>query len=45
VVLADFEPPPAPVHVVHAEGRRVAARVRTFVDFAAQRLRANEALG
>jgi DNA-binding transcriptional LysR family regulator len=45
VILADFEPPPAPVHVVHAEGRRVAARVRAFVDFAAERLRANEALG
>jgi hypothetical protein len=30
---------------VHAEGRRVAARVRAFVDFAAARLRASKALG
>jgi DNA-binding transcriptional LysR family regulator len=44
VVLQDFEPPPVPVHVVHAEGRRVAARVRAFVDFAAARLRANRML-
>jgi DNA-binding transcriptional LysR family regulator len=40
IVLPEFEPPPIPVHVVHAEGRRAAARVRTFVDFAAGRLRA-----
>jgi DNA-binding transcriptional LysR family regulator len=45
VILTEFEPPPAPVHVVHAEGRRVAARVRAFVDFAAARLRASKALG
>ena len=40
VVLADHEPPPIPVHLVHLEGRRAAARVRVFVDFAAERLRA-----
>jgi DNA-binding transcriptional LysR family regulator len=40
IVLPEFEPPPIPVHVVHAEGRRAAARVRAFVDFAAGRLRA-----
>jgi DNA-binding transcriptional LysR family regulator len=39
IVLEDFEPPAIPVHVVHAEGRRVAARVRTFIDFAVERLR------
>ena len=44
VVLPDFEPPPLPVQVVHAEGRRVAARVRAFIDFAAKRLRANPLL-
>jgi DNA-binding transcriptional LysR family regulator len=44
VVLAEFEPPALPIHVVHAEGRRVAARVRAFVDFAAKRLRANPLL-
>ena len=44
VVLADFEPPPLPVHVVHIEGRRAAARVRGFVDFAVERLRADPVL-
>jgi DNA-binding transcriptional LysR family regulator len=44
IVLEDFEPPPLPIHIVHAEGRRAAARVRAFVDFAAARLRANAAL-
>lgn len=39
VLLADHEPPPIPVHLVHLEGRRAAARVRAFVDFAAARLR------
>lgn len=40
ILLADHEPPPVPVHLVHLEGRRAAARVRAFVDFATQRLRA-----
>jgi DNA-binding transcriptional LysR family regulator len=44
ILLAEHEPPPGPIHIVHAEGRRVAARVRAFVDFAAQRLRANPLL-
>lgn len=39
IVLADHEPPRIPVHLVHLEGRRAAARVRAFVDFAAERLR------
>lgn len=42
IVLADYEPPPVPVHVVHVEGRRAAARVRTFVDLAVERLRAED---
>jgi hypothetical protein len=33
------------VHLVHAEGRRAAAKVRAFVDFAVPRLRAHPALG
>jgi DNA-binding transcriptional LysR family regulator len=40
VVLPTFEPPPIPVHVVHGEGRRASARVRAYVDFASERLRA-----
>jgi len=43
-VLADFEPPPIPIQVVYQEGRRASARVRAFVDFAVERLRADESL-
>ncbi|MCI4592258.1 LysR family transcriptional regulator [Sphingobium sp. BYY-5] len=32
---------PLPIHVIHAEGRRAAAKVRSFVDLAVDRLRAN----
>lgn len=41
-VLTDAEPPPFPVHVIHAEGRRTSAKVRAFVDFAVEKLRANQ---
>ena len=44
IVLAEFEPPPLPIHIVHLEGRRAAARVRAFVDFAVERLRADRSL-
>jgi DNA-binding transcriptional LysR family regulator len=40
-VLQDYEPGPVPIHVVHLEGRRASAKVRAFVDFAVERLRAN----
>ncbi|MBB3859504.1 DNA-binding transcriptional LysR family regulator [Novosphingobium hassiacum] len=40
-VLADHEPNPLPVHIIHPEGRRASAKVRAFVDFTADRLRAN----
>ena len=39
-ILEAFEPPPVPVQLVHAEGRRASARVRALVDFAASALRA-----
>ncbi|AFL51564.1 DNA-binding transcriptional LysR family regulator [Sinorhizobium fredii] len=39
IVLADYEREPVPIHIVHAEGRMVSARVRAFVDFAAERFR------
>ncbi len=38
-VLEDFEPEPLPIHLVHVEGRRAAAKVRTFIDLASRRLR------
>jgi hypothetical protein len=37
-------PAPIPISVVYAEGRRAAARVRAFVDFAVERLRADPSL-
>lgn len=43
-VLQAFEPAPLPVQVVYREGRRAAARVRSFVDFTVSRLRAHPAL-
>lgn len=39
IVLADYENPPLPVHVVYQEGRKAAAKIRAFVDFAVERLR------
>lgn len=45
VILADYEREPVPIHIVHAEGRMVSARVRAFVDFAAGRFRRHAGLG
>lgn len=39
IVLADHEPPPVPVHLVYPAGRMAAAKVRSFVRYAAERLR------
>ena len=39
-VLVEYEPPPAPIHIVHPEGRHLPAKVRLFVDHAARALRA-----
>lgn len=39
-VLDPFEPERLPVHLVHHEGRRVTAKLRSFLDFACDRLRA-----
>ena len=44
ILLADFEPPPSPVHIVHREGRYSSAKVRAFIDLMAERLRADKAL-
>lgn len=38
-VLEDHEPEPLPIHLVHVEGRRAAAKVRSFIDYAVDRLR------
>ena len=43
-VLRDFEPPAFPINIWVTAGRGRAASVRTFVDFLAERLRAEPAL-
>lgn len=40
IVLAEFEPEPIPVHLVHVAGRMAPAKLRAFIDFAVERLRA-----
>lgn len=39
-LLAEAEDAVLPVHLLHAEGRRPAAKIRSFIDFAAARLAA-----
>lgn len=43
-VLTGFEEASLPVHVIHREGRHGSAKVRSFVDLAVERLRADTAL-
>ncbi|MBO1111554.1 LysR substrate-binding domain-containing protein [Bordetella petrii] len=44
VVLAEYEPPPLPIHVIHREGRHAMQKVRAFLDLAIDRLRADKSL-
>lgn len=44
VVMRDAEPPPLPVHLVYSEGRHASQKVRSFLDMAVARLRADPAL-
>jgi DNA-binding transcriptional LysR family regulator len=37
LLLAEFEPEPVPIHVVYPQTRHLAAKVRAFIDFLAQR--------
>jgi DNA-binding transcriptional LysR family regulator len=43
-VLQAFEGKPLPVWLVNAEGRRAAAKLRSFIAFAVARLRGHPAL-
>lgn len=43
-LMEAHEPPPVPVHIVYPAGRRAPAKVRAFIEFAAQRLRAEPVL-
>jgi DNA-binding transcriptional LysR family regulator len=40
IVLADYEPPPAPINLIHAGQDLTPLKVRMLLDFAAPRLRA-----
>lgn len=42
-ILEDFEDRLIPIHLLHAEGRRPSAKLRSFIDFAAGRLRGEAA--
>ncbi|VVO97161.1 LysR family transcriptional regulator [Pseudomonas fluorescens] len=44
IVLADFELPPLPIHVVYQGGRKAPMRVRSFVDFTVNALREHPSL-
>ena len=39
IVLAEFEPPPIPVHLIHAQQGLLPLKMRRFLEFAAPRLR------
>jgi len=43
-VLGDYQTAAIPVHLVYREGRKAAAKVRSFVDFSVARLRAEPSL-
>lgn len=43
-VLSGYEEAPLPIQVIHREGRHRSAKVRSFVDMAVEKLRADKAL-
>lgn len=43
-ILDEYEPDPIPIHIVHREGRLSTTRTRAFIDFLADRLRADDFL-
>lgn len=44
LILQDFDPVPLPVNIIHREGRFTSARVRSFIDLLAERLRKEQIL-
>ncbi|QWW72455.1 LysR family transcriptional regulator [Rhizobium sp. WYJ-E13] len=40
-VLSEYEEDPLPIHVIHPNGRNASAKVRSFIEFAVERLRAH----
>ena len=44
IILENFEPPAKPIHIIHAQGRNMPTKVRTFIDLAKEKLLANKSL-
>ncbi len=44
IILSEYEPTPVPVHIMHSEGRYTSAKIRTFIDLMAEKLRDNPSL-
>ncbi|MES1988933.1 MAG: LysR substrate-binding domain-containing protein, partial [Pseudomonadota bacterium] len=44
IILNEFEPKPMPINIIHREGRYASAKIRSFVDIIAMRLRGNALL-
>jgi DNA-binding transcriptional LysR family regulator len=44
IILSEYEPKPVPVHIMHSEGRHTSAKIRTFIDLIAEKLRNNPSL-
>lgn len=44
IVLSEFEVPALPVNIIHREGRLGSAKIRSFIDLMALRLRADKTL-
>lgn len=44
ILLSEYESLPLPIHVIHREGRYASAKIRSFVDLIAARLRAEKSL-
>jgi DNA-binding transcriptional LysR family regulator len=43
IILAEYETPPLPVHLIHAGRGALPSKTRAFLDFAARRLRKSTA--
>jgi DNA-binding transcriptional LysR family regulator len=44
IILGEYEVPPAPIHILHREGRHGSTKIRSFIDSIAELLRANKSL-
>ncbi|WP_448564180.1 LysR family transcriptional regulator [Thalassotalea ganghwensis] len=44
IVLAEFEVPPKPIHIIHRENHLTSSKIRAFIDLLANQLKANKAL-